>query len=52
MSASSNSYKFEGWGAFAPDSIKGNLKWFEYEPKEFAEDDIDSECRGRRQHGT
>lgn len=34
--------KFEGWGAFDKDSIKGNLKWFEYEPKQFADDDIES----------
>ena len=35
--------KFEGWGAFDKDSIKGQLKWFEYEPKQFQEDDIESE---------
>lgn len=35
--------KYEGWGAFGPDSIKGNFKWFEYEPKTFCDDDI--ECR-------
>lgn len=30
-----------GWGAFGPDSIKGNLKFFEYEPKTWMEDDVD-----------
>jgi hypothetical protein len=35
--------KYEGWGAFGPDSVKGNFKWFEYEPKTFCDDDI--ECR-------
>ena len=35
--------KFEGWGAFAPDSVQGNFKWFDYEPKEWAEDDVESE---------
>lgn len=39
----SEQVKFEGWGAFAPDSIKGNFKWFEYEPKTWCEDDI--ECK-------
>jgi hypothetical protein len=33
--------KYEGWGAFGPDSIKGNFKWFEYEPKTFCDDDIE-----------
>lgn len=37
--------KFEGWGGFDKDSIKGNLKWFEYEPKEFAEDDVEIEIQ-------
>lgn len=35
--------KFEGWGAFDKNSIKGELKWFEYEPKKFVDDDIESE---------
>ncbi|KAK8847355.1 hypothetical protein IAR55_005212 [Kwoniella newhampshirensis] len=34
-------YKFEGWAGDSPDSIKGNLKWIEYEPKKFADDDVD-----------
>ncbi len=32
-----------GWGAFDKDSVKGQLKFFEYEPKKWDEDDIDSE---------
>ena len=35
--------KFEGWGAFDKDSINGKLKWFEYEPKQFADDDLECE---------
>ena len=35
--------KFEGWGAFDKNSVKGELKWFEYEPKKFVDDDIESE---------
>ncbi|KAK4686082.1 hypothetical protein P7C73_g4051, partial [Tremellales sp. Uapishka_1] len=34
-------YKFEGWGGFDKESHKGNLKWFEYKPKHFDDDDID-----------
>ncbi|KAJ9100502.1 hypothetical protein QFC21_003541 [Naganishia friedmannii] len=34
-------YKFEGWGAFDKNSIKGELKWFEYEPKHWQETDVD-----------
>ncbi|OCF37408.1 hypothetical protein I317_05291 [Kwoniella heveanensis CBS 569] len=40
MSAQTD-YKFAGWAGDAPDSIEGKLKWIEYEPKKFAEDDID-----------
>ncbi|WVQ69184.1 uncharacterized protein L199_007400 [Kwoniella botswanensis] len=38
---SNTEYKFEGWAGFGPDSVEGNLKFIEYEPKQFAEDDID-----------
>lgn len=38
---SGQGFNFEGWGAFAPDSVKGNFKWFEYEPKMWCEDDIE-----------
>jgi alcohol dehydrogenase (NADP+) len=34
--------KFQGWGAFGKDSIEGNMKWFDYEPKPFDDDDIES----------
>lgn len=34
-------YKFSGWGAFGTDSVKGNFKKFSYEPKKWAEDDVD-----------
>ncbi|GAA5890547.1 hypothetical protein JCM6882_002957 [Rhodosporidiobolus microsporus] len=39
--AAEQDYKFEGWQAHAEDSVKGNFKWGEYEPKAFAEDDVD-----------
>jgi hypothetical protein len=32
-----------GWGAFGPDSVEGNFKKFEYEPKPWEETDVDSE---------
>ncbi|GJN94742.1 hypothetical protein Rhopal_007834-T1 [Rhodotorula paludigena] len=38
---SNNNYKFEGWQALGTDSIEGKLEWREYEPKAFAEDDVD-----------
>ena len=34
--------KYEGWGEFDKNSIKGELKWFEYEPKQFVDDDVES----------
>lgn len=34
--------KFHGWGAFGADSIEGNFKEFDYEPKPFDDDDIES----------
>jgi len=33
--------KWEGWGAFGKDSVKGNLRKFEYEPKAWDEEDVD-----------
>lgn len=33
--------KFEGWAAMDENSIKGEMKWIEYEPKQFAEDDVE-----------
>ncbi|WVR04587.1 hypothetical protein IAU60_001595 [Kwoniella sp. DSM 27419] len=38
---SDTEYKFAGWAGDAPDCIEGKFKWIEYEPKQFAEDDID-----------
>jgi hypothetical protein len=37
------SEQFHGWGAFGADSIKGNFKEFDYTPKPFDDDDIESE---------
>lgn len=34
-------YKFQGWLGFDKDSVKGNMKWQEFEPKPFEETDID-----------
>ena len=39
----STDYKFEGWAGFDKDSVKGNLKFIDYEPKKWNEDDIDGE---------
>ncbi len=36
-------YQFAGWGAFGKDSIEGKLKHFEYTPKKWDEEDVDSE---------
>jgi alcohol dehydrogenase (NADP+) len=36
------SEQFHGWGAFGADSIKGNFKEFDYTPKPFDDDDIES----------
>ncbi|KAF2088358.1 zinc-binding dehydrogenase [Saccharata proteae CBS 121410] len=32
-------YKFEGWMGHDPKAVEGNMKWGEYEPKPFNEDD-------------
>lgn len=37
--------KFHGWAAFGADSIKGNFKEWDYTPKPFDDDDIESEYR-------
>jgi alcohol dehydrogenase (NADP+) len=34
-------YKFQGWMGLDSNSIKGNMVWQEYEPKEWAETDVD-----------
>lgn len=38
--------KFEGWAALDENAVKGQLKWIEYEPKQFAEDDLERESIG------
>ncbi|GAA5828574.1 hypothetical protein JCM11251_000859 [Rhodosporidiobolus azoricus] len=39
--AAEQDYKFEGWQALAGDSIEGKFEWREFEPKAFADDDVD-----------
>jgi len=34
-------YRFEGWCGHGPESVKGQMKWGEYEPKIWSEDDVD-----------
>ncbi|KAL4882955.1 chaperonin 10-like protein [Aspergillus karnatakaensis] len=34
-------YKFEGWLGDSPESVKGQMKWGEFEPKTWTEDDVD-----------
>lgn len=43
MSSTQTDRKFEGWAAMDENSIKGEMKWTEYEPKPFANDDVESE---------
>ncbi|KAK6006547.1 hypothetical protein QM012_006957 [Aureobasidium pullulans] len=38
---SGTDYKFEGWLGHDPESVKGNMKWGEFEPKKWSEDDVD-----------
>ena len=35
--------KFEGWLGLDPSSVEGNMKWGEFEPKKWEEDDVDIE---------
>ncbi|CAK7206656.1 hypothetical protein SEUCBS139899_009460 [Sporothrix eucalyptigena] len=35
--------KFQGWLGLDKESVKGNMKWGEFEPKKWAEDDVDIE---------
>ncbi|EEA18807.1 hypothetical protein TMatcc_010649 [Talaromyces marneffei ATCC 18224] len=37
----SQDYKFEGWVAEDPSAANGNMKWKEFEPKEWEETDVD-----------
>jgi hypothetical protein len=39
--------KFHGWAAFGADSIEGNFKEWDYAPKPFDDDDIESESHDR-----
>lgn len=41
-------YKFEGWLGHDEKSADGNMKWGEFEPKKWDEDDVDIkiECCG------
>ncbi|EKG16378.1 Alcohol dehydrogenase superfamily zinc-containing [Macrophomina phaseolina MS6] len=34
-------YKFEGWCGHGPESANGQMKWEEYKPKTWTEDDVD-----------
>jgi alcohol dehydrogenase (NADP+) len=34
-------YKFQGWLGFDKESVNGKMKWQEYEPKTWTEDDVD-----------
>lgn len=34
---SGTDYKFEGWLGHDPESVKGNMKWGEFEPKKWSE---------------
>lgn len=36
-------YKFEGWAGYGPDSVKGNMKYIEFEPVGFDDDYVDGE---------
>jgi len=38
---SSTDYKFEGWLGLDPSAAEGNMKWGEFEPKKWTEDDVD-----------
>ncbi|CAK7221303.1 hypothetical protein SCUCBS95973_004448 [Sporothrix curviconia] len=37
------SEKFQGWLGLDQESVKGNMQWGEFEPKKWAEDDVDIE---------
>jgi D-arabinose 1-dehydrogenase-like Zn-dependent alcohol dehydrogenase len=39
----SSDVKFQGWLGLDPESVKGNMKWGEFEPKKWEEDDVDIE---------
>ena len=37
----STGYEFQGWLALNPDSVKGQMKWGEFTPKIWEEQDVD-----------
>ncbi|KAF2150024.1 zinc-binding alcohol dehydrogenase [Myriangium duriaei CBS 260.36] len=39
----STDYKFEGWVGHDKDCVKGNMKWEEFKPKQWEEDNVDIE---------
>ena len=38
---SSTDYKFEGWMGLDSSAAEGNMKWQEFEPKPWEENDVD-----------
>lgn len=40
---STSAPKFEGWLGLDAESVHGNMKWGEFEPKKWTEDDVDIE---------
>ncbi|SPO04371.1 related to alcohol dehydrogenase, class C [Cephalotrichum gorgonifer] len=34
-------YKFQGWLGYSPESVKGQMKWDNFEPKKWTENDVD-----------
>jgi hypothetical protein len=45
MSSAPKQRKFEGWAAMDSNAIKGEMKWTQYQPKEFCDDDVEREYR-------
>ncbi|KAI9634512.1 chaperonin 10-like protein [Dioszegia hungarica] len=45
MSSAPKQRKFEGWAAMDSNAIKGEMKWTEYRPKEFFDDDVELEIQ-------
>jgi len=43
---SGTDYKFEGWLGHDAESVKGNMKWGEFEPKKWSESlKVTSDCK-------
>ena len=34
-------YEFQGWLGHSPESVEGKMEWGTFEPKKWAEDDVD-----------